>query len=149
MLRLAALAVVLVAAPAALAQGASGPDDVTPAPLAEGEAAPGVDAAIVGAWALAHVEDAGPFDRFGAEIQDIRFAFDASGDGHATATILQDGDTYVRESAFRFGCEDGTIVSEEHPTIHYELLSDGALRLTDASGLAVRLAPTETDGADR
>lgn len=149
MLRHAALAVVLFASAPVFAQDTSAPAEPAPTPLAEGETAPPVDAAIVGAWQLAQVEDGGPFERFGARIQDIRFAFDAAGEGQASATILQDGATYVRESAFRFGCEDGTIVSDDHPTIHYELLDDGVLRLADASGLVVRLAPAESDVAGR
>ena len=145
MFRVVAAAALLLTSGPALAQGANAPDASAPAPLADGDAAPPVDAAIVGTWELAEVEDGGPFERFGAEIQDIRFAFDAAGEGYASATIVQDGATYVRESDFRFGCEDGTIVSDDHPTIHYEVLGEGVLRLTDASGLSVRLAPAASE----
>ena len=149
MLRLAAALVVstLVAAPAW--SQAPAPVQPVPMPLAETEETPPVDASLVGAWTLTEVEDAGPFGRFGAEIESIEFAFGAEGAGEATAVILQDGESYVRESTFAFGCEDGAIVSADHPTIRYEFLDDGALRLTDASGLAVRLAPADSDTVSR
>lgn len=154
MIRLAALALLVLAVPAsaqtaAEADARGGTEGADPTPLTQNETPPPVDMELVGAWTLAEVEDAGPFPRFDARIDDMAFAFTADGAGTATATIFQDGASYVRESTFSFGCADGAIVSDDHPTIHYEMLADGHLRLTDASGLAVRLARDEDTTALR
>ena len=146
MLRSAALALLVLAVPASAqtaVQTEPVPAPAAPMPLAESEAAPPVDPDIIGAWSLAEVEDNGPFARFDAHIDAMAFTFTADGAGAATATIAQDGETYVRESTFSFGCTEGAIVSDDHPTIHYELTDDGHLRLSDASGLSVRMARDE------
>lgn len=149
MVRLASLALLVAfTLPAAAQTGATG-TDAAPSPPVEATTAglSTVDADIVGAWTLAQVEDAGPFERFDAEIAAMAFTFSADGGATAVATIAQDGEQYVRESTFTFGCSDGAIVSDDHPTIRYVLMDDGRLRLTDASGLTVHMTRDAGDAA--
>ena len=135
-----ALAALLFTLPAAAQTEAS-----AALPLTEAVETLAVDQSLVGDWTLADVEDAGPFARFDAHIDAMAFSFAADGAATATALIAQDGHTYERASTFSFGCADGTIVSADHPAIQYELMDDGSLRLSDATGLAVRMTRADSE----
>ena len=132
---LAALALVVVALPAA-AQ-ASG-DDI-PEVTANAAPAQTVDPALVGEWRLLKVEAAGDIGRFGGEVERMTCDFEADGSAEVRLAVMQDLDLQEHERTFQFATENGTIVRDGAAPVRYEVLGGDLLVLRDPMGLVVQL----------
>lgn len=95
------------------------------------EAPAQVDSALVGAWTLDEVVEAGVLAEFGVEVQAMTCVFSADGQAEISMTAVQDGETLFRDRSFAFSTDDGTIVEDDGDAVPYRLLEDGSMELAD------------------
>ena len=140
MRRLLPVLSLLIAVPA----GAQADADPKPAVTART-----VDAAIVGTWELAEVEDAGAMDELGAKIEQLVLLIEADGDAIVEMEVVQDRERIKKEDAFHCTTEAGRILRSDRTPIDYEVLSEDEIRLTDPQGIVLRMRRAGSATASR
>jgi len=137
-----ALAVALLAVPA-LAQSTPDAPEALPQPAAAPDlAVADIDPALIGAWQLAEVVDAGRLGELDVAVEAMTCAFAADGMARVSMEIVQDLDPIASARAFAFDTEGGRIVVPDDEDVTYRLLDDGRLELETEGGLIVRLVRT-------